>query len=323
MWVGRVRATLPRPAGRRAASGSRRAASETATVGSCRMTAPIRVGRQLGWLASAPGRRGNVNGRPPRSAGCARAAVAGAGRRSPRSRAPVDPADGRGCVARTGGSAARGPARRLSRVLDAEDHREPSSRSPPLNAGGLHTLPKLRRRQRRANQAQALHRGARHRCGSGCWSLARRPRPASGEGEKRTLRIVATYSQTEFLDLGTTGAYARRSIRVLGDTDPPRAARSAKAAESAPSPMSRRPTTRSRSTASPPSACEADRSPCKGVVEETGEFDPRPFRVAITGGTGAYRGASGEAIIRNVSETRSIYRLRLNSTNKKQRQRSN
>ena len=139
---------------------------------------------------------------------------------------------------------------------------------------------------------------------------------------KRTLRIVATYSQTEFLDLGTTGA-------SLGDQFV----------------FSETLTRRGREIGESGGVCtvthvtppydtvtfhcvatlslRGGQITLQGVVEETGEFDPEPFRVAITGGTGAYRGASGEAIIRNVSETRSIYRLRLNSTNKKQRQRSN
>jgi uncharacterized Zn-binding protein involved in type VI secretion len=37
----------------------------------------------------------------------------------------------------------------------------------------------------------------------------------------------------------------------------------------------------------------------------------RPFTVAITGGTGAYRGASGEMDIRPVTDTKEIYILRL------------
>jgi len=49
----------------------------------------------------------------------------------------------------------------------------------------------------------------------------------------------------------------------------------------------------------------------QGLIQVQGENDPGPFKVAVTGGTGAYRSAGGVAVIREVSETRSIYRLRL------------
>ncbi len=38
------------------------------------------------------------------------------------------------------------------------------------------------------------------------------------------------------------------------------------------------------------------------------------FTVAITGGTGRYRGASGETRIRSVSDTKEIYTVRLDSS---------
>jgi hypothetical protein len=57
----------------------------------------------------------------------------------------------------------------------------------------------------------------------------------------------------------------------------------------------------------------------QGLVEMQSEDDPGPFTVAITGGTGAYRGASGEAVIRDVSEEVSIYKLRFDSGKKKKR----
>jgi hypothetical protein len=55
----------------------------------------------------------------------------------------------------------------------------------------------------------------------------------------------------------------------------------------------------------------------QGLVEIQGEGDPGPFTVAITGGTGAYRGASGEAVIWDVSPRVTIYKLRLDSGKKK------
>jgi len=47
----------------------------------------------------------------------------------------------------------------------------------------------------------------------------------------------------------------------------------------------------------------------QGRIEVQGEDDPGPFTVAITGGTGAYRAAGGQARIRDTSPTRTVYRL--------------
>ena len=57
----------------------------------------------------------------------------------------------------------------------------------------------------------------------------------------------------------------------------------------------------------------------QGLVEMQGPSDRGPFTMAITGGTGAYRGASGEAVIRNLRQRVTIYKLRLDSGKKKQR----
>jgi len=51
----------------------------------------------------------------------------------------------------------------------------------------------------------------------------------------------------------------------------------------------------------------------QGLIEVQGEQDMGPFIVAITGGTGAFRGAGGEAVVRGVTETKSIYKLRFTS----------
>jgi hypothetical protein len=48
----------------------------------------------------------------------------------------------------------------------------------------------------------------------------------------------------------------------------------------------------------------------QGLVEIQGMDDPGPFRVAITGGTGAYRGASGEAVVFEPRPGKNIYKLR-------------
>jgi hypothetical protein len=57
----------------------------------------------------------------------------------------------------------------------------------------------------------------------------------------------------------------------------------------------------------------------QGLIEVQGEDDPGPFTVAITGGTGRYKGAGGKAVIREVSPTRSVYKLRFTSSKKHHR----
>jgi Allene oxide cyclase barrel like domain len=59
----------------------------------------------------------------------------------------------------------------------------------------------------------------------------------------------------------------------------------------------------------------------QGLIEVQGEDDPGPFKVAITGGTGKFRCACGEAIVRQTSEpgvepVTSVYKLRIDSCKK-------
>jgi hypothetical protein len=55
----------------------------------------------------------------------------------------------------------------------------------------------------------------------------------------------------------------------------------------------------------------------QGLIDVQGEDDQGPFVVAITGGTGAFRGAGGEAVVRDTGETTALYKLRLDSGRKK------
>jgi hypothetical protein len=134
---------------------------------------------------------------------------------------------------------------------------------------------------------------------------------ADGHG-KRTLRVAATEIQFEFLDLGTTGM-------SLGDELV----------------FSERLFVRGREAGTSGVVCtvtefsppyEVTTFHCvgtlslrrgqitlQGLIEVQGEDDPGPFTVAITGGTGAFRGAGGEAVVREVSSERSVYKLRFDS----------
>jgi hypothetical protein len=137
-------------------------------------------------------------------------------------------------------------------------------------------------------------------------------------GGKKVLKLTATEKQSEFLDLGTPGP-------SLGDELV----------------ISERLFLRGREVgesgvvcvvtqAMPPYDvltfhCVATLSLRKGqitlqgLIEVQGEDDPGPFRVAITGGTGKFRGAGGEAVVREVSPgppARSVYKLRFDSGKK-------
>jgi hypothetical protein len=137
---------------------------------------------------------------------------------------------------------------------------------------------------------------------------------ADGKG-KRTLRLVATEIQSEFLDLGTPGP-------SLGDEFV----------------FSEKLSRHGREVGVSGGVCTATQVvppydvltfhcvatlslrrgqiTLQGLIEVQGENDPGPFTVAITGGTGAYRGVGGEAVIRSVSPTKTIYKLRFDSRKK-------
>jgi allene oxide cyclase-like protein len=130
---------------------------------------------------------------------------------------------------------------------------------------------------------------------------------ADGKG-RQTLRVVGTTTQAEFLDLGAPGP-------SLGDEFI----------------FSETLTRRGRDVGTAGGVCTATevtppydvttyhcvatldlargQITLQGLVEFQSTGVMEPFTVAITGGTGAFFGAGGEARIRPVSETREIYKL--------------
>jgi hypothetical protein len=131
---------------------------------------------------------------------------------------------------------------------------------------------------------------------------------ADGKG-KRTLRLKAKEIQSEFLDHGAPGASLGDEF-VFSET------------------LSRR----GREVGTSGGVCTATevvppydivtfhcvatlslrrgQITLQGLIEIQGEDDPGPFKVAITGGTGKFRGASGEAVVRDVRPGRTVYKLR-------------
>ena len=138
---------------------------------------------------------------------------------------------------------------------------------------------------------------------------------ATSDGEhKRTLRIVATYSQTEFLDLGTTGLslgdqFVYSEALTRGDQEIGESGGVCTVTHVTP------PGDTFTNHCIATLRLQHGQITGQGLVAAGGATDP--FTVAITGGTGAYRGASGEVIIRYVSETQNIFELHLDSSNKK------
>jgi hypothetical protein len=146
------------------------------------------------------------------------------------------------------------------------------------------------------------------------------PAAAGGKSKQHFLRIVAIEKQSEFLDLGTPGP-------SLGDEFV----------------FSEVLYIRGREVGESGGVCTATQVmppydvitfncvatlrlrrgqiTLQGLIDVQGEDDPGPFTVAITGGTGAFRCACGEAVIRQVSSTRSIYKLRLDSCKKNKHRR--
>ena len=137
-----------------------------------------------------------------------------------------------------------------------------------------------------------------------------------GKHKEDTLRLVATQLQEEFLDLGTPGPSLgdelvfsevlrkdRREVGTSGvvcvvtETVPPYTVATFHCVATL--------------------SLRRGQITLQGLIEVQGEDDPGPFTVAITGGTGAYRGASGEAVVRDVSDTVTIYKLRFDSHKKK------
>jgi hypothetical protein len=138
---------------------------------------------------------------------------------------------------------------------------------------------------------------------------------AAGHGDGKTnLRLVAEELQSEFLDLGTPGP-------SLGDELVFSEALSQRGREVGTSGVV---CTITQAVAPydvltfqcvGTLSLERGQITLQGLIEVQGEDDAGPFVVAITGGTGKYRGAGGQAKVRDVGDT-TIYKLRFDSGKK-------
>ena len=148
--------------------------------------------------------------------------------------------------------------------------------------------------------------------------LVSAPAVASASGGKKTLRIKAEEKQFQFLDLGDPGPSLGDEI-VFSEI---LFIRGREVGESG--------VVCTVTQAMPPydvltfhcvGTLRLDKGQItlQGLIEVQGEDDPGPFRVAITGGTGKFRGAGGEAVVREVSAgppTTSVYKLRFDKGKK-------
>jgi len=140
------------------------------------------------------------------------------------------------------------------------------------------------------------------------------PAAADHKG-KKTLRLVGVEKQEEFLDLGTSGPSLGDELvfsEILfrrGDEVGESGGKCTVTQAMAPYDVL---------TFLCVITLSLDRGQIalQGLVEVQGEDDPGPFEFAITGGTGAFRCASGEARVRLVSPTRSVWRLSIDKCKK-------
>jgi len=139
--------------------------------------------------------------------------------------------------------------------------------------------------------------------------------PAARGGKGETLRLVAIQKQQQFIDLAPTGPSLGDQL-VFSDT----VYRNGREAGTDGAVCS-------ITQVVPPYAvatyqCVATirlrngQITVQGLNEFQGEGDPGPFRFAITGGTGAYSGASGELIVRYDRAGKGYYTLRFDARKK-------
>lgn len=143
------------------------------------------------------------------------------------------------------------------------------------------------------------------------------PAVASAQAKgKQTLRILATEDQSDFLDLGSTGPSLGDQL-VFSETLSQRGEDVGTGGVVCTIVAAQPPYATLTFHCVATLSLERGQITLQGLVEFQGEDDPGPWTVAITGGTGRYRGASGQAVVRDVSDTITVYRLRLDAGRKK------
>ena len=136
------------------------------------------------------------------------------------------------------------------------------------------------------------------------------PEVATADGKgKRALRIVATEIQFEFLDLGTPGPSLGDEL-VFSERLSRRGRRVGVSGVVCTTTQVKPPYDVMMFHCVGTLKLRRGQITLQGLIEVQSEDDPGPFTVAITGGTGRYSGAGGKAVVRDLSPTRSVYKLR-------------
>lgn len=148
--------------------------------------------------------------------------------------------------------------------------------------------------------------------------LGSAPAAAGGKGKRDTLKLVAVTFQEEFLDLGDPGPSLGDEI-VFSEVLKKRGREVGTSGGVCVVTEAVPPYTTLTFHCVATLSLRRGQITLQGLVEFQGEDDMTPFTVAITGGTGAYRGASGEARIIPVSDTKLIYKLSFDSHHKKKK----
>ena len=139
---------------------------------------------------------------------------------------------------------------------------------------------------------------------------------ADGKGkDKRTLRITAVEKQFNFLDLGDPGPTLGDEI-VFSEVLSIRGREAGESGVVCVVTQAMAPYDVLTLHCVATLRLERGQITLQGLLEIQGEEDPGPFTVAITGGTGKFRSACGEARIRDVSDTESVYKLRFDDCTK-------
>jgi hypothetical protein len=139
--------------------------------------------------------------------------------------------------------------------------------------------------------------------------------PAAGGGKGKTLRLVAIQKQQQFIDLAPTGPSLGDQL-VFSDTlyRNRREAGTDGAVCSITQVVP--PYTVATYQCLGTIRLRNGQITVQGLNEFQGPGDPGPFRFAITGGTGAYSGASGELVVRYDRAGKGHYTLRFDARKK-------
>ena len=138
--------------------------------------------------------------------------------------------------------------------------------------------------------------------------LGSAPAAADGKGKRETLRLVAVEKQSEFIDLGRPGPSLGDEF-VFSEVLFERGREVGESGGVCVATQVVPPYTTLTFHCVATLSLRRGQITLQGLIEVQGEDDPGPFTAAITGGTGGFRCAGGEARIVDLGPT-SIYKLR-------------